>query len=117
MRQEGGSWEVRVSLAAVGNWLRSLGRLEPSVAFGEGKPAPPKVLPQDPEIAALSVSLVQSSEDSPKDETKANAGKRAQPRMTAIKHAAELSVTPVREGEAPLELNTHEPKWLLRTED
>lgn len=104
MKQEGGSWEVRVSLAAVGKWIRSLGRLEPSIGFGEGKSLPAKVIPQDPEIAALSVSLVQSSED------KMTSNKK----MTAISHAALFSETPVREEEAPMRLNAHSATWLPR---
>ena len=95
----------------MGQWIRSLGQLDPAVAFGTGKPLPPRVLPQDPEIAALAVHLTQSKGDREPEKT------QTLRTMTAIKHAAELSVTPVREGEAPLELNTHSPNWLSQTED
>ncbi|KAF7346016.1 Beta-hexosaminidase [Mycena sanguinolenta] len=97
---EGGSWEVRVSLAAVGQWIRSLGQLAPEGAFGPAaKPFPSRVLPLDPEIAALSLPW------------KSGSGRQ----MTALKHPAILSRTPVREGEesqAPMALNAHPAEWL-----
>ncbi|OCH83720.1 CoA-transferase family III [Obba rivulosa] len=101
---EGGSWEVRVSLAAVGQWIRSLGQLDPKVAFGEGRPFPPRVSPQAPEVAALAVPFVQSRADSE--------GGKTRRKMIAIKHAALLSRTPVRENEAPMSLHSHRPEWL-----
>ncbi|KAG6831345.1 hypothetical protein H0H92_011260 [Tricholoma furcatifolium] len=102
---EGGSWEVRVSLAAVGQWIRSLGRLTPADAFGKGKPFPPRVVPLDPEIEKLSI-LWRKSEDS-------ESGERRE--MTAVKQASVLSKTPVKEGlkrVAPMGLNVHKPTWL-----
>lgn len=96
--QEGGSWEVQVSLAAVGQWLRSLGRLSPEEAFGEAsKPLP---LRTDDEIRQLSVTwpIVDG-----------------QSTVTAMRHPAILSGTPVREGasgSAPMVLNAHEASWL-----
>lgn len=62
---------------------------------------PPRILPQDLEIAQLAVKLRKSA---------ASGGGE----MTAIRHAAVLSKTPVREGEAPVVLNAHEPVWLPR---
>jgi len=106
---EGGSWEVRVSLAAVGQWLRSLGRLSPQVAFGEGKPMPPRILPQDPEIAALAVTL-QQSEGNKEGSTDGIPRKH----MSAIRHAAVLDKTPVRQAEAPMALSAHSASWLPR---
>ena len=101
--QEGGSYEVRVSLAGVGQWLRSLGRLDPVQGFGEGKSLPQRTLPLDKEIADLSVTW---------NETSHGKGRE----MTALKHPAIFSVTPVRDGgnggEAPMVLNAHEPVWL-----
>ncbi|CAK5284376.1 unnamed protein product [Mycena citricolor] len=98
---EGGSWEVRVSLAAVGRWLRSLGNLSPDDAFGPGtRPLPPQTVPSQREIADLSIGWVSAD--------------RKQ-KMTALKHAAILSKTPVREGEAsqaPIVLNAHSAEWL-----
>ncbi|KAJ7163309.1 CoA-transferase family III domain-containing protein [Mycena filopes] len=97
---EGGSWEVRVSLAAVGQWIRSFGQLAPEEAFGPmAKPLPLAVVPTDSEIAELSIPWSSSN------------GRR----MTALKHAAVLSRTPVREGEssqAPISLNAHSAEWL-----
>jgi hypothetical protein len=98
-----------VSLAAVGQWIRSLGRLSPQVAFGEGKPLPPRILPQDPEIAALAVTLLQEKGDK-EDSTEGRPLKS----MTAIRHAAILDKTPAREGEAPMALNVHSASWLPR---
>ncbi|KZT00500.1 CoA-transferase family III [Laetiporus sulphureus 93-53] len=103
---EGGSWEVRVSLAAMGHWIRSLGRLDPETAFGRGLPFPRSMVPQDPEIAALATELVQSDGDTGKLEDLKT--------MQAISHAAILSKTPVQEGRAPLRLNAHVPQWLPR---
>jgi hypothetical protein len=98
-----------VSLAAVGQWIRSLGRLSPQVAFGEGKPLPPRILPQDPEIAALAVTLLQAKGDK-EDSTEGKPLKI----MTAIRHAAVLDKTPAREVYAPMALNVHSPSWLPR---
>ncbi|TDL22094.1 CoA-transferase family III [Rickenella mellea] len=95
---EGGSWEVRVSLAAVGQWIRSLGQLDPKVAFGQGIPYPPRTLPQADEISALAVTIKQARKDDGD--------------MTVIGHAAKLEKTPVKEGEAPMVLNLHEPRWM-----
>ncbi|KAF8073472.1 CoA-transferase family III domain-containing protein [Lyophyllum atratum] len=101
---EGGSWEVQVSLAAVGQWIRSLGRLSPADGFG-GRPFPPRTFPPHPEIVNLSIPWQQST---------ANGRHRE---MTAIKQAALLSKTPAREGpssEAPMALYVHTPTWLAR---
>ncbi|KAJ7134320.1 CoA-transferase family III [Mycena epipterygia] len=97
---EGGSWEVRVSLAAVGQWIRSLGQLVPDEAFGSAaKPFPAIVFPLDPEIANLSVPW------------RSEGGRT----MTALRHAAVLSHTPVKEGDsiqAPMSLDAHSAEWL-----
>lgn len=95
-----------MSLAAVGQWVRSLGRLSPEKAFGTGCPFPQ---PLDPEIAALSTDWCQLNSDKA-----AHVGSH---KITAIKHAAILTKTPVREGrssEAPIVLNAHSPSWLSR---
>ncbi|KZS86948.1 CoA-transferase family III [Sistotremastrum niveocremeum HHB9708] len=91
---EGGSWEVRVSLAAVGQWIRSLGRTDLETAFGQAKAYPSR---NDPEIIALS------------HETEKDGDKET---LTVLRHAYILSETPVREGIAPLSLNAHEAEWL-----
>ena len=101
--QEGGSWEVRVSLAAVGQWLRSLGRIPSHLAFQDAKSLPMVVSPPVDEVAKLSSNWTQSNCLSD--------GKR----MTALRHAAILSETPVKEGEAPVVLNSSSPSWILKT--
>lgn len=96
--QEGGSWEVRVSLAAVGKWLRSLGRVSPAKAFGkESIPLPSRT---DDEVTQLLVTWPTASE---------------QTTVTTLQHPAILSGTPVREGEsgvAPMVLTAHTARWL-----
>jgi len=106
---EGGSWEVRTSLAAVGQWLRSLGQLSPEVAFGEGRPFPPRSIPLDPEILSLSAVLHEAKGD------RKRAAEGHSRTMTAISHASILSKTPVGVAEAPMGLDRHEPAWLPRT--
>ncbi|KAG7088678.1 hypothetical protein E1B28_012649 [Marasmius oreades] len=96
--QEGGSWEVRVSLAAVGQWVRSLGRIKPQDAFGDGAPLPQSSSAE--EIRALTTTWKTQ-----------NGGT-----MTALKHPAVMSNTPVREGRegepsAPVALNAHRAAW------
>ncbi|GJE97680.1 CoA-transferase family III [Phanerochaete sordida] len=102
---EGGSWEVRVSLAAVGQWIRSLGQLAPGVGFA-GEPLPPCTLPQAPEVRPLLVELKRAAGDGP--------GGAEGGVMCAIKHSAVLDATPVREGDAPMRLDAHLPRWLPR---
>ncbi|KZT28820.1 CoA-transferase family III [Neolentinus lepideus HHB14362 ss-1] len=106
---EGGSWEVRVSLAAVGQWIRSLGRLESQIGFAQGAALPPRTYPLSSEIANLSTTI-QECWGSNNGETERKPAKI----MTAIRHAAILSRTPVREGEAPMSLNKHAAEWLPR---
>ena len=103
--QEGGSWEVRVSLAAVGNWIRSLGRIEPHIAFGEGAPMPSRSLPYPPEITKLAVAV----EESPDED---NDVRRKRTRVMAVlPHAAYLSKTPAGEGRAPMRPDANRPVW------
>ncbi|KAI0629828.1 CoA-transferase family III [Trametes polyzona] len=101
---EGGSWEVRVSLAAVGRWLRSLGQLDPITAFRDGAPLPPRDV-NVPEVARYVTKVVQAQGADGKTDVKV---------MTAVAHAAKLSATPVREGEAPMRLDAHLPEWFPR---
>ena len=103
-RQEGGSWDVRVSLAAVGQWIRSLGSIDPAIAFGQAKPLPPRSM-DDPEVSQFVARI---------NEAKSIHHQEGTPRkvMRAVKHVAVLSGTPVREGEAPMKLDAHHPEWL-----
>ncbi|KAI0718214.1 CoA-transferase family III [Cerioporus squamosus] len=102
---EGGSWEVRVSLAAVGRWIRSLGRVDPVTAFGEGKPLPPRSM-SDPEVISFTTEITEV-------ESRHTAG-RERKTMRAVRHAAVLSRTPAKEGDAPMRLDAHSPEWLKR---
>lgn len=99
-KQEGGSYEVRVSLAEVAQYLRSLGRIPPEKAFGLGEPLPPTGAPLSPEVRRFSSEWKVSS-----------ASGRKGP-LVALKHPAVMSLTPCLEKEAPIVLNAHEPKWL-----
>ncbi|KAK7021798.1 hypothetical protein VNI00_017242 [Paramarasmius palmivorus] len=97
---EGGSWEVRVSLAAVGQWVRSLGRVPPNDSFGLATPLPQ---PESEEISQLVTEWKQSSGPG---------------RMMALCHAAIMSETPVRQGRegqpgAPIVLNAHPAEWIV----
>ncbi|MFC7608463.1 CoA transferase [Teichococcus aestuarii] len=66
--EEGGSWHVRVSLAATGQWLRGLGRVEGGLAAQD---------PGQEDVAGLL-----EERDSPLG------------RVSAIRHAAEMERTP-----------------------
>ncbi len=78
----GGSWHVRVSLAATGRWLRGLGRVEAGLAA-------PKPAFDD---------LLQDS-DTPFG------------RVTAVRHAAILSDTPAYWARPTVPLGTDAPEW------
>ncbi|KAL0960917.1 hypothetical protein HGRIS_005926 [Hohenbuehelia grisea] len=109
---EGGSWEVRVSLAAVGQWVRSLGRVDSVEAFGRAKPLPSTI---DDEVRSLLVEwpVLQSHGDSTDH---GDDDERGNDRfMLAFRHAGILERTPVKEGNrgtAPLVLNAHAPEWI-----
>ena len=112
--QEGGSWEVRVSLASVGNWVRSLGRLGPD-GF-KNAALPKRMYPPDGEIAALSTTLkiaklrryTQQNLDGEPGQDKVHSGGT----MLALSHSAILEWTPVHVTDAPVGLNVDEPCWL-----
>jgi crotonobetainyl-CoA:carnitine CoA-transferase CaiB-like acyl-CoA transferase len=82
---EGGSWRVAVSLATTAHWLRGLGRL------ADGFAAP------DPKQADIADLL---------EEMPSGFG-----RVTAVRHAAILSQTPVPAGLAPMRLDAGSPDW------
>ncbi|KAI1786842.1 CoA-transferase family III [Ganoderma leucocontextum] len=103
---EGGSWEVRVSLAAVGQWIRSLGRLDPVTAFKDVLPLPPRSM-EDPEVAQCTTQVLEAKTPLHKEGVERR-------RMRAVKHSAILSATPAREEDAPMRLNAHSPEWLTR---
>ena len=107
--QEGGSWRVRVSLSATLLWIRRFGNLHPQDAFEDGPPLPPRAVPLDPEVAALSTTI----ERDPGDFGSCN-GRAGGQKMTAIRHAATFSRLKIREGKAPMRLDAHRAEWLPR---
>jgi crotonobetainyl-CoA:carnitine CoA-transferase CaiB-like acyl-CoA transferase len=81
---QGGSWHVRVSLAQTGHWLRGLGRIEGMHC-------------RDPGFHDVRDRL---------DETASDFG-----RLTAVRHAADMSETPPHWLRASVPLGTHAPAW------
>lgn len=89
-----------MSLAGVAQYLRFLGRIPPEIAFGEGRPLPPKLAPEmHPEVQAFVTQYKVNSSQKRRE-------------LVALRHPAVLSVTPCVEGEAPLVLNAHKAEWL-----
>jgi crotonobetainyl-CoA:carnitine CoA-transferase CaiB-like acyl-CoA transferase len=84
-RKEGGSWLVRVSLAQTGAWIAGLGRIENGFACA------------DPSFDDVR-DLLETTES----------GFGA---MTAVKHSAQMSVTPVTWDRPSVPLGTHPPRW------
>src|SRR5215472_17062801 len=82
--EQGGSWQVLVSLAQTGHWLRQLGRID-------GMQCP------DPGLADVRDRL---------QETASGFG-----RLTAVRHAAEMSETPPHWARVSVPLGTHAPTW------
>lgn len=82
---EGGSWDVRVSLAATGRWLRGLGRLE------QGFAAP------DPKREDLADLL---------EEADSGFG-----RLSAVRHAAQMEATPAFFARPSVPLGTDTAQW------
>ena len=83
--REGGSWQVRVSLAQTGHWLRSLGR----VADGMGAP----------DLSADEVAPWRHSTDSPFG------------RISAIAPVEQMALTPPHFDLPPVPPGTHAPAW------
>ena len=87
---QGGSWQVQVSLAGVGQWLRSLGRVADGLAA------------QRPELEPLLY-------DSP---CGFGAGGPTQvATLRAVRHAAEFSATPARWSLPSMPPGSHPPQW------
>jgi crotonobetainyl-CoA:carnitine CoA-transferase CaiB-like acyl-CoA transferase len=82
--EEGGSWHVRLSLAQTGYWLRQLGRID-------GMACP------DPGLDDVGDCL---------EETESGFG-----RLTAVRHAADMSETPPRWARPSVPLGTHAAAW------
>jgi len=83
--REGGSWHVRISLAQTGRWIRQLGRVEGGLGY------------PDPGFEAVRDRLEDSA---------SGFG-----RLTVVRHAAQLSVTPAHWSRPSVPLATHEPAW------
>jgi crotonobetainyl-CoA:carnitine CoA-transferase CaiB-like acyl-CoA transferase len=83
---EGGSWQVRVSLARTGLWLRSLGRVP------EGFGVRDMQLEDIPDLL---------------EETPSEFG-----RLSTVRHAAQLSLTPARWERAPVALGRDAAMWM-----
>ena len=82
--EHGGSWHVRVSLAQTGHWLRGLGRIDGMHC-------------RDPAFAEVRDRLHDTASDFG--------------RLTAVRHAAEMSETPPHWLRASVPLGTHAPAW------
>jgi crotonobetainyl-CoA:carnitine CoA-transferase CaiB-like acyl-CoA transferase len=81
---EGGSWHVRLSLAQTGHWLRGLGRIDGTHCL-------------DPRFDDVRDCL---------EETPSGFG-----RLTAVRHAADMSETPASWARPSVPLGTHAPVW------
>jgi hypothetical protein len=80
--REGGSWRVQVSLAGVGSWLRSLGRVD--AGFSLTRPS------MEPYLEASDSGFG---------------------RLVALRHAAQFSQTPAAWPRPSMPPGTHPPEW------
>ncbi len=83
--KEGGSWHIRVSLARTGRWLQSLGRVADGFDCA------------DPGLKAV-LDLT--------EQTGSGFG-----RLTAVRHAAQMSDTPCHWARPAMPLGSHQPIW------
>jgi crotonobetainyl-CoA:carnitine CoA-transferase CaiB-like acyl-CoA transferase len=83
---EGGSWQVRVSLARTGLWLRSLGRIQNGFAT--------------PDLQREDIGDLL-------EETPSEFG-----RLSTVRHAAQLSLTPARWQRPPVALGRDAAAWV-----
>ena len=81
----GGSWHVRISLARTGRWFQGLGRVDGGLECGD---------PTFDDVADLL------------QEDASGFG-----RLTAVRHAAELSETPAHWSRPSMPLGSHPPEW------
>jgi crotonobetainyl-CoA:carnitine CoA-transferase CaiB-like acyl-CoA transferase len=80
---EGGSWQVRVSLARTGRWLQNLGRVAGGLDCAD--PSPEEDLFEDSDSGFG--------------------------RLRAVRHAARLSLTPALWERPAVPLGSHPPRW------
>lgn len=85
--------------------------MHPLTAFGEGLPLPPRGVPLDPEVAAVSTTIERDPGDFGDG---VGAGGVEGCRMTVVRHAAAFTSLGIREGKAPMRLDAHRPEWLPR---
>lgn len=106
---------MRVSLAGVGNWIRSLGRLGPD-GFRDAVTLPKRMYPPDDEIAQLSMTLrIRKTSRGVGGNTERVGSDGEQPEtMVALRHSAVLEKTPGGVAEAPVRLDVDLPMWLPR---
>jgi hypothetical protein len=103
--QQGGSWEVRVSLAGVGQWLRDLGQLPPELAF-RGQPLLPRTVP-------LASEIQEHAEDWTLRAPKEGIETAGIGSLVALKSAVELSGVPCgQRREVPSSLDCDSLVWL-----
>ena len=99
---QGGSWQVQVSLAGVGLWLRSLGRVAAGVAAGQ----PPDIEPWlEDSVCGFGGQHAGQHGDPVSPQTRATATLRA------VRHAAVFSVTPARYARLSMPPGSHPPVW------
>ncbi len=84
---QGGSWQVRVSLAGVGAWLRSLGTVPNGLAV-----TPPDITP-----------LLETSA--------CGFGASGQSELLAVRHAVQFSATPAGWARPSMPPGSHAPAW------
>jgi crotonobetainyl-CoA:carnitine CoA-transferase CaiB-like acyl-CoA transferase len=82
--EEGGSWHVQLSLARTGLWLRGLGRIDGTRCY-------------DPQLADIGDCL---------EDSESGFG-----RLTAVRHAADMSETQPYWARPSVPLGTHPPVW------
>jgi len=82
---EGGSWHVRVALARTAHWFQELGRIETGLDCAD--------------IALEDIADLVEEHDS------------GFGRLTAVRHAAQLSETPAYWARPSMPLGSHHPVW------
>lgn len=98
---------MRVSLAGVARWIRSLGQIDLQDVDKLSLSLPRDVF--DEEIKKFSVELTPVLSDKT-----VNLDEERPFRIKAIRHAARFSLTPVKEKDAPLTLDVHKAGWIER---